>query len=54
MIARQLVLELRKVAGNRGNVEASEDRFLGLTLEQEPECRLEAALRAKTSLVIVT
>src|SRR5258708_22008200 len=30
--------ELGKVAQNRGHGEAPEDRFLGIAVEQEPEC----------------
>src|SRR5215469_1625293 len=38
-----LPFELGEVARDRGHVEASEDRFLGLAVEQEPEGRLDAA-----------
>src|SRR5215831_12597681 len=40
-----LPLELGEVARDRRYVEASEDRFLGLAVEQEPEGRLETAFR---------
>src|SRR5262247_4321163 len=42
---RQLSLELGEVAGNLRHVEASENRFLRLTIEQEPEGCFETALR---------
>src|SRR5262245_34136131 len=42
---RQLSLELGEVAGNLRHVEAPENRFLRLTIEQEPEGCFEAALR---------
>src|SRR6266436_6254475 len=38
-----LPLELGEVARDRGHVEAPEDRFLGLAVEQEPERRLDTA-----------
>src|SRR6516165_8236039 len=38
-------LELGEVARNRRDVESSEDGFLWLAVEQEPEGRLETALR---------
>src|SRR5215467_11407097 len=38
-----LPFELGEVARDRGHVEASEDRFLGLAVEQEPEGRLDTA-----------
>src|SRR5215813_11494212 len=38
-----LPFELGEVARDHGHVEASEDRFLGLAVEQEPEGRLDAA-----------
>src|SRR6516165_5923993 len=38
-------LELGEVARDRRHVEASENRFLRLTVEQEPEGRFETALR---------
>src|SRR5215472_12020431 len=38
-----LPLELGEVARDRRQVEAPEDRFLGLAVEQEPEGRLETA-----------
>src|SRR6516225_7037553 len=38
-----LPLELWEVARDRRHVEAPEDRFLGLAVEQEPEGRLETA-----------
>src|SRR6266540_3952273 len=44
-IPRQLALELGKVARDHGDVEASEDRLLGLAIEQETEGCLEAPLR---------
>ena len=40
-----LSLELGEVTRDRRHVEASEDRFLRLTVEQEPEGCFEAALR---------
>src|SRR5258708_33028286 len=40
-----LPLELGEVARDRRHVEASEDRFLWLAVEQEPEGRFETALR---------
>src|SRR4029450_883684 len=40
-----LPFKLGKIARDRRYVEASEDRFLGLAVEQEPERRLETALR---------
>src|SRR6516225_7504797 len=44
-VTRHLPLELGEVARDRRHVEASEDRFLWLAVEQEPEGRLETALR---------
>src|SRR6516225_10855599 len=38
-----LPLELGEVARDRGHVEAPEDRFLGLAVEQEPERHLDTA-----------
>ena len=38
-----LPLELGEVARDRRQVEAPEDRFLGLAVKQEPEGRLETA-----------
>src|SRR5262245_37725000 len=38
-----LPLELGEVARDRGHVEAPQDRFLGLVVEQEPEGRLDTA-----------
>lgn len=49
-IARQLALEAGKVAGDQGDVDASEDRLFGLTIEQESERRLKAALRRVSAL----
>src|SRR5215471_11994192 len=40
-----LPLELGEVARDRRHVEAPEDRFLGLAVEQEPEGRFETAFR---------
>src|SRR5262252_4227112 len=40
-----LPLELGEVARDRRHVEAPEDRFLGLAVEQEPEGRLNTAFR---------
>jgi hypothetical protein len=40
-----LPLELGEIARDRRHIEMSEDRFLWLAVEQEPEGRLEIALR---------
>ena len=40
-----LPLELGEIARDRRHIETSEDRFLWLAVEQEPEGRLEIALR---------
>src|SRR5262245_39084903 len=44
-VVRHLSLELWEVPRNLRHVEASENRFLRLTIEQEPEGCFEAALR---------
>src|SRR5262249_53109318 len=44
-VTRHLALELAEVARDLRHIEASENRFLRLTVEQEPEGCLEAALR---------
>jgi hypothetical protein len=52
-----LLFELGEIARDRGHAEASEDRFLWLAVEQEPEGRFQTALRrmfAPISCDIVT
>ncbi len=44
-ITRQLALEIWEIAGDHRDVEATEDGFLRLAVEQEAESRLDAALR---------
>src|SRR5690348_1448140 len=44
-IARQLALEVREVALDHADIEAREDRFLGLAVEQEAEGGLDTGLR---------
>lgn len=45
-VTRQLALEFREITGNHGNVEAAQDGFLRLAIEQKPERRLDQPLRA--------
>ena len=43
-VAWQLALELGKVTGDHGDVEAPQDRSLGFSIKQELERRLDAVL----------
>src|SRR5262245_39961155 len=44
-VTRHLPFELGEIARDRRDVEASQNRFLRLAVEQKPECRFQTALR---------